>query len=319
MLLALCRAKYAGVLTWQGRWEEAEHELDLAVAGLAASRPPMVGEALVRLAMLRQRQGRATDAEDLLARCEGDARALLVRAALAFSRCRPAEAAEWAERFLRRYPEAGRIERHDGLELVVRAYAEMGDGERADEALDELRDIAERAKTRPLRAAVLAAEAKVAASRSDHDRARRSLEDALDLLALGGMPYEAALVRLDLAAALAALGRHDVARRQVEVALATFQQLGATSGVDRAEAELRRLQRRAGPSGTTFEGPLGVLSPREREVLALVADGLTNAVIAARLAVSEHTIHRHVTSILRKLSLPSRAAAATLAARHGLV
>jgi DNA-binding NarL/FixJ family response regulator len=319
MLLAVCRAKYAGVLTWQGRWDEAEKELDLAAEGLAASRPPMVGEALVRLATLRQRQGRASDAERLLAHCEGDPRALLVRAALAFDRSRPEEAAEWSERFLRRYPEAGRIERHDGLELAVRAYAEMGDGERADAALDELRGIATRADTRPLRAAVLAAEAKVAAARGDHDGARCGLEDALDLLALAGMPYDAALARLDLAAALAALDRHEAALRQTEVALAALRRLGATGDAGRAEAESAKLGRRVGRSGATVEGPLGVLSPREREVLVLVADGLTNAEVGARLVVSEHTVHRHVSSILRKLSLPTRAAAATLAARHGLV
>jgi len=65
-------------------------------------------------------------------------------------------------------------------------------------------------------------------------------------------------------------------------------------------------------------GPLGELSRREVEVLALVAEGLTNHEIAERLVLSEHTVHRHVTNILRKLRLPSRTAAASLAARHGL-
>jgi len=67
------------------------------------------------------------------------------------------------------------------------------------------------------------------------------------------------------------------------------------------------------------DGPLDVLSPREREVVALVAVGMSNREIAERLVISEHTVHRHVTSILRKLGLRSRAAAASLAARHGLV
>ncbi len=53
-------------------------------------------------------------------------------------------------------------------------------------------------------------------------------------------------------------------------------------------------------------------------MLALLTKGLTNAQIATRLTLSEHTVHRHVTSILRKLQLPSRAAAAALASRHGL-
>jgi DNA-binding NarL/FixJ family response regulator len=53
-------------------------------------------------------------------------------------------------------------------------------------------------------------------------------------------------------------------------------------------------------------------------VLGLVAEGLTNHDIAGRLVISEHTVHPHMTNILRKLGLPSRAAAASFAARHGL-
>jgi pimeloyl-ACP methyl ester carboxylesterase/DNA-binding CsgD family transcriptional regulator len=65
-----------------------------------------------------------------------------------------------------------------------------------------------------------------------------------------------------------------------------------------------------------------VLSAREREVLMLVAEGLSNAAIAARLTLSDHTIKRHVANILLKLDLPTRAAAAALVGRarpsHGL-
>ena len=60
------------------------------------------------------------------------------------------------------------------------------------------------------------------------------------------------------------------------------------------------------------------LSQREREILALVARGLTNAEIAKRLDLSDHTVKRHVANILMKLDLSSRAAAATFAAHHGL-
>jgi len=66
------------------------------------------------------------------------------------------------------------------------------------------------------------------------------------------------------------------------------------------------------------DGPLGGLSRRELEVLDLVAKGLTNRDIAARLVLSEHTVNRHVANILRKLGMNSRAAAASLAGRYGL-
>src|SRR5581483_91786 len=61
------------------------------------------------------------------------------------------------------------------------------------------------------------------------------------------------------------------------------------------------------------------LTSRETEVLRLVASGLSNREIAGSLVLSEHTVHRHVANILRKLSQSSRAAATAHAARAGLI
>jgi len=316
LLLGICRAKYAGVLTWQGRWEEAESEVTQAAEGLAA-RPPLVAEAVARLAELRRLQGRYDDAETLLARCEGDPRALLVQAQLALDRGRLTDAAELAERFLRRFAGRHRIERGPGLEVAVRAYAELGQCERAREALEQLRAVALRAETRPLRAALFTAEASLAAALGDRDVARRWWEDAIDALAGSPASYEIGRARLGLAAVLEADGRVPEARSHVEAALDAFRHLGADAQAAGAEAMLGRLDQAQSPGAD--DGPLDVLSPREREVVALVAVGMSNREIAERLVISEHTVHRHVTSILRKLGLRSRAAAASLAARHGLV
>jgi hypothetical protein len=62
-LLAVCRAHYAGVLMWRGEWAEAERQLTTATTQLAAVRPPLAVEGLVRLAELRRRQGRWEEAE----------------------------------------------------------------------------------------------------------------------------------------------------------------------------------------------------------------------------------------------------------------
>jgi LuxR family transcriptional regulator, maltose regulon positive regulatory protein len=67
--------------------------------------------------------------------------------------------------------------------------------------------------------------------------------------------------------------------------------------------------------GTSAAG----LSRRELQVLALVAEGCSNAEIARRLVLSQHTVHRHVANILTKLAASSRAAAAAYAAHHGLL
>jgi DNA-binding NarL/FixJ family response regulator len=72
------------------------------------------------------------------------------------------------------------------------------------------------------------------------------------------------------------------------------------------------------PAAGSREAP-SVLTPRELDVLKLVAQGLSNPDIAQRLVLSEHTVHRHLANILRKLSLSSRAAAAAWGVRSGLV
>jgi pimeloyl-ACP methyl ester carboxylesterase/DNA-binding CsgD family transcriptional regulator len=73
------------------------------------------------------------------------------------------------------------------------------------------------------------------------------------------------------------------------------------------------------PQTPSAETGIEELSRREREVLGLVAAGLSDADIAERLVLSPHTVHRHVANIRRKLGLRSRSAAAAAAARAGLV
>ncbi len=318
-LLNICRAHYASVLCWQGRWEEAESQLSAAVEGLQASRPPMAGDAIARLGELRRRQGRPVEAEELFARTETHTLSLLGRAALALDRDQPAEAAALADRYLRRFPDPGRVERSAGLEVAVRALARLGEAERAGDALRELRQIGERTRTRPIRAAACSSEATMAVARGDHDAARRFFEDALDLLAPCEARFDTGRVRLDLAETLTALGRDDEARREVGAAILDFGEIGADGERARAETMLAKLLVTDRSVAADVAGsPLSSLSSREMEVLGLVSQGLTNRDIAQRLVLSEHTVNRHVANILRKLGLPSRAAAATLAGRYGV-
>jgi DNA-binding NarL/FixJ family response regulator len=62
-----------------------------------------------------------------------------------------------------------------------------------------------------------------------------------------------------------------------------------------------------------------VLSEREKEVLVLVAQGMTNRQIAAELVISENTVRNHLSHILDKLDLSRRSQVAAYAARHGLL
>ena len=127
------------------------------------------------------------------------------------------------------------------------------------------------------------------------------------------MPYEAAQVRLRLARQFAD-AHPQLAREEARHAMIAFERLGAARAADEAAALLRSL----GVSGRTVAATEGALTTREREVLALLADGLSNAEIARRLVISEKTAGHHVSRILRKLGVRNRAEAAGYALRDVL-
>lgn len=301
-LRAVCRAHYGTVLTLRGEWSTAEVVLNEAAAALTV-RPGDGADALARLAELRRRQGRVEEAQALLAQVEHLPIAVLSLAALALDGGDAAAAAEGAARYLRSIGTA-KTERAAGLELLAEAQAAAGRADEAAEAARELRTIAEDAGTDPLLGAARHAEGHALAAACSRDEAREAFEDAVQLLGQAGLPFEAARARVGLARALRALGREDAARRELELARERFARLGASAEARRAAAVVTASR--------------GVLSARESEILRLVAEGLSNKQIAARLTLSEHTVHRHVANILVKLRVSSRAAAAAYAAKHGL-
>jgi DNA-binding NarL/FixJ family response regulator len=112
-----------------------------------------------------------------------------------------------------------------------------------------------------------------------------------------GCPYEAALARVQA---------DDEPR--LREALAELQRLGALPAARLVSRRLRELGARdipRGPQPATAANP-GALTPRELEVLALVAQGLRNVEIAERLVVSSRTVDHHVSSILGKLGARTR-------------
>lgn len=83
-------------------------------------------------------------------------------------------------------------------------------------------------------------------------------------------------------------------------------------------AVARRLMASLRPPGEAAPDPFAALSPRELDILRLIADGRANKQIARQLGISERTARTHVSNILRKLGLTSRTQAALLAVREGL-
>ncbi len=235
----------------------------------------------------------------------------LCRGRLALDADEPDTAAELAERALRQLADHNRPRRASALELRIRASLALGQPEDAHAAVDELAGLARQAGTLPLQAMADLCRGMVLGARGEPVAARVSLEDAVDGFERSRGLYDAALARLELARILARLGRADAALREAAAARDRLAALGAKPACRLAD---QLLDRHAGSKAQ----PLPELTPREREVLTLVARGQTNRQIAHQLSVSEHTVHRHVTNILRKLDLPSRTAAAGVAIRAGL-
>ncbi|QZY30805.1 helix-turn-helix transcriptional regulator [Nocardioides coralli] len=116
------------------------------------------------------------------------------------------------------------------------------------------------------------------------------------------------------AAVLLAAGDRAGARRAAEDAVSHYERAGAAFGAGQAQALLQRAT-----GETDVPASERLITPREADVLRLVAEGLSNAAIAERLHLSEHTVHRHVANVLTKLDVATRAAAVAKAAGHGLL
>lgn len=308
-LLAFCRTCNAEMLAATGHREEAELELLGSVASLRAGghRSRCVDPA-VKLAEVRLLQGRLEEAAALLEGRDGLPEAVLPAADLDLARGEPKLA---AARLLRRLNQVGR-EGMLGAPLLSRLVETQiagGDVQAASASSGDLSAAAAESGHPMIGAYARLAEGRVAAARGTPDA--EAFERAADRFGKLEMRMEAARSRL----ALAEVRRSEhpeVALDQARLALDVFESLGDVRDADRASALIRDL---GGPART---GPkaMGLLTKREREVLALLGEGLSNPEIAARLFISTKTAEHHVSSILGKLHVRTRTEAAALSLRN---
>ena len=203
----------------------------------------------------------------------------------------------------------------DPLELarLLPAYVEImldaGEIEDARAGCRKLEEIAGRFDTRLLGAIADEARGAVEVAEGDAQAALGSLRRALQVWQQIEAPYMVARTRLQVGLACRAMADAEGADLELHAARIAFEQL-------RAAPDLARLESLTNNAPRVHDHGL---TPREKQVLRLVATGKSNKVIAAELCLSERTVDRHVSNIFTKLSLRSRAAATAYAYQHSLI
>lgn len=288
---------------WGAAWNEAEAACDHLADQFGI---PLLGMALYQRAELRRLRGELDEAAaDYEAAAENGRRIepgwQLLQ--LAMGEIETAEAAIRRAREEARGPvQAARI-----LAAFVEIMLAAGDVEAARDAVSELAALAEQAASPQLEASAAQWEGAVLLAEGRPSEALQPLARSEELWRALGAPYEGAQVRVLRARACEQLDDDGTAELERAAALRTFEALGA----DPVLAGFA-----LGGDGRV-EAPAG-LSPREVEVLGLVARGLTNKQVAAELVISEKTVARHLSNIFVKLGVSSRSAATAWAFHHEL-
>jgi DNA-binding CsgD family transcriptional regulator len=308
----VCMTHRAEIMVILGAWSEALEETRRACARCSqVGNPRAVALALYQQAEVQRLRGEFAAAEDSFRQVSefgADPQPGLALLRLAQGRTRSAVAA--IRRALNASSEP--MQRMKLLPAHVEIMIAAGDVGEARRACDELDGIARGFETDAsgvLSGIVAHVRGAVELAEGEALTALVSLRRAWRIWQHVEASYLSARARALLGLACRALGDHDGSRLELDAARLAFERLGAAPDAARLATVIP-----VAPTGTAHR-----LSPREVQVLRLVAEGRTNKAIASRLVLSEKTVDRHVSNILSKLDVPSRAAATAFAYQHHLI
>ena len=303
-----CLVHRAEIMQLEGAWPAALEEARRASDRFAKTRNPAAGLALYRQGELLRLQGEFEAAE--AAYREASRFGWEPQPGLAQLRLVQGKKAAAAAAIRRATGEITEpLKRAGLLAACVEIMVAVDDLDEARKACRELGEIVESYESGMLTALVEQTRGAVDLAAGEAGLALVSLRSAWRLWHALDAPYEAARVRVLVGLACRALGDDDAAAMELEVACGVFEALGAAPDLRHANSLAGSLAARRS---------LG-LTPRELEVLRLVAAGRGNREIAEALVISEHTVARHVQNIFAKLHVSSRTAAGAFAFEHGLV